>query len=286
MNNSNEKSNTELVPVEVLETNPVQSFANVDVIIKAELDNQITTARAFPRSIDNFIHKAKSLALYDLETAESCFYSLPRDGKMVEGPSVRLAEIIFSTYGNLRAGSQVISNDGKKLVSRGYCHDLETNVMVSMEVTRRITYKTGKTYNEDMQVVTGNAANAISFRNAIFKVIPMSLTKSIISEIKKLIKGTIKDIKTRRNQALLYFEKLGVKKEKIFEILEVKGLEDIGEDELLTLIGFVNAINNGETTIEDCFPAVKPESEKAKAGEQQVIDGIDKINENKTKGKK
>jgi hypothetical protein len=274
------KSNENLLLAEIPEgiKQQDQTFASLDTIIKAELDNQITTAKAYPRNITNFIRQAVTLATLDVDTAESCLYALPRQGKVIEGPSVRLAEIIFSSYCNLRAGSQIISNDGKKIVSRGYCHDLETNVMVSMEVTRRITDKTGRPYNEDMQVVTGNAANAISFRNAIFKVIPMAITKGIITKVKDVIKGNIKDITSRRKQALLYFEKLGVKKERVFEAIGVTGIESIGEDELITLIGFVNAIQNNETSIEDCFPEKKPETEKSKAGEQQVLDGIDKEN--------
>jgi hypothetical protein len=268
-----ENENVQEIPKDLIKQNE-QTFASLDTIIKAELDNQITTAKAYPRNITNFIESAISLATLDVETAISCLYSLPRGGKMIEGPSIRLAEIIFSSYCNLRAGSQIISNDGKKIVSRGYCHDLETNVMVSMEVTRRITDRAGKPYNEDMQVVAGNAANAISFRNAIFKVIPMAITKTVITRIKGVIKGTIKDISTRRKQAIDYFEKLGIKKERLFEKIEVQGLEDIGEDELVTLLGFVNAIQNNEITIEDCFPEKKPETEKSKIGEQQVIDGL------------
>lgn len=254
------------------------TFTNLDNLIKAELDMQITTAKAYPRTITTFIRTAVDLATLDTETAESCIYALPRDGKMIEGPSVRLAEIIFSCYGNLRAGAQIIGNDGKKLISRGYCHDLETNVMVDMEVSRRITDKHGRPYSEDMQVVTGNAANAISFRNAIFKVIPMAITKGIIGKVRGVIKGSIKDLSSRRLSALSYFEKLGIKKERVFDAINVKGIEDIGEEEIITLIGFKNALDNHEVSLTDCFPEKKPESVKAKQGEKMVMDGIANMN--------
>ena len=70
-------------------------------------------------------------------------------------------------YGNPRAASRVIDNDGRKITSQGGCHGLENNVQISVEVGRRIT---GKTYSDDMQITTGNAANCIAFRNAVFRV--------------------------------------------------------------------------------------------------------------------
>ena len=45
--------------------------------------------------------------LADPKTAEGCFFSLPRGGKRLEGPSIRLAEICAATYGNLRCGSRI-----------------------------------------------------------------------------------------------------------------------------------------------------------------------------------
>ena len=75
------------------------------------------------------------------------------------------------------------------ITAQAICHDLETNLAVSKEVKRRITNKYGKTYSEDMQVVTGNAASSIAFRNAVLAVIPKAVTKRIINEVKKVALG-------------------------------------------------------------------------------------------------
>ena len=148
---------------------------SLSLITKAEIDVQISTAKAFPRSLKQFQDRAMSMATFSEEIAASCSYALPRGGKSLEGPSVRLAEIIVSSFGNIRSGARVIANDGKTITAQGICHDLETNNCVTVEVKRRITDKNGKTFNEDMQVVTGNAACAIAFRNAVFKVVPSAL---------------------------------------------------------------------------------------------------------------
>ena len=66
----------------------------LSLITKAEIDVQISTAKAFPRSLTMFIQKATSMATLTEEIAASCSYALPRGGKNLEGPSVRLAEIV------------------------------------------------------------------------------------------------------------------------------------------------------------------------------------------------
>lgn len=227
--------------------------ASLSLITKAELDVQITTAKAFPRSIKMFMDKAMSIATVSEEVAASCAYALPRSGKTIEGPSVRLAEIVCSSYGNVRTGARVIANDGKTITAQGICHDLETNNCVTVEVKRRITDRYGTTYNEDMQVVAGNAACAIAFRNAVFKVIPSALISDIYDKVKAVAKGTAETLVVRRDKAVKYFNDLGVTEKQICEALELKKIEDIDLDKLSTLRGMVTLIKNGESTIKDLF---------------------------------
>lgn len=235
--------------------NEIQVISNeaLSLITKAEIDIQISTAKAFPRSVKESIDKSISLATLNQSVAESCTYSLPRAGKAIEGPSVRLAEIVVSSFGNIRSGARVIANDGKTITAQGICHDLETNNCVTVEVKRRITGKNGKTFNEDMQVVTGNAACAIAFRNAVFKVIPAALIESVYAEVKKVAKGTKKTLIERRIKAIDHFNELGVKNKQICEVLNIKKIEDIDLDLLSTLTGFGTAIKNGDSTIDEIF---------------------------------
>src|SRR5678816_4803120 len=98
------------------------------------------------------------------------FYSLPRGGRNIVGPSVRFAEVVASSWGNIRSGARIIDIDDKFITAQGQCFDLEKNICVQVEVKRRITKKDGKRYDDDMIGVTGNAACSISLRNAVFKV--------------------------------------------------------------------------------------------------------------------
>ncbi|MGL5914163.1 MAG: hypothetical protein ACRCZB_08355, partial [Bacteroidales bacterium] len=140
----------------------------LQAINRAEVDMQIATAKTYPRELPRVLNQIETYATMDTETAEDCFYALRRgrgdDNNVIEGVSVRLAEIIAGAWGNLRVQTRIIGNDGRTVTCQGLCHDLETNLAVSVEVKRRITDRNGKTFSEDMQVVTGNAASAIAFR--------------------------------------------------------------------------------------------------------------------------
>lgn len=225
----------------------------LSLITKAEIDIQISTAKAFPRSLKMFLDKAMSMATLSEDIAASCSYSLPRGGKSLDGKSVRLAEIVCSAYGNIRAGARVIANDGKTITAQGICHDLETNNCVTIEVKRRITGKDGKPFNEDMQVVTGNAACAIAYRNAVFKVVPSALTDDVYEKAKEVARGTAETLVKRRDKALEYFHALKVADKQICEVLEIKKVEDIDLDKLAMLTGMRAAIKNGEATIQSLF---------------------------------
>jgi hypothetical protein len=231
----------------------VQVISQVELITKAEIDMQISTAKAFPREIGKVLKNARDMALLTEDIAQSCVYALPRQGKTIDGPSVRLAEIVASNFGNLRTGARVISNDGKVIVAQGICHDLETNNCVTVEVSRRITDKYGKTYNQDMQTMTGNAACAIAFRNAVFKVIPAALTNHIFEECKIKARGEADKLSQNIDKAISFFISLGVKEQKILEILDVQLKSDITLEMLGTLRGMATAIKNGESTVKDLF---------------------------------
>lgn len=232
----------------------------IESINRAEVDIQIATAKKYPRKIHDVLNQIETYATMDIETAEDCFYALRRGGNVIEGISVRLSEIIAGAWGNLRVQTRIIGNDGKTITTQGICHDLETNLAVSVEVKRRITDKYGKTFNEDMQVVTGNAASAIAFRNAVLKVVPKAVTKKVINNIKAVALGQAIDLETSRQNAMANYRKAGVTDEMIYSYLSVNSLEEIDKEMLFLLRSTWNAIKEGTTTVQETF--VKPAEEK------------------------
>jgi hypothetical protein len=236
--------------VEVLS---VDSAASLMALNRSELDVQITTAKQYPRNLAQVLNNIETLATMDEETAASCFYILRRQGKAIEGPSVRMAEIIASSWGNIRVQARIIANDGKMITAQGVCHDLESNYAVSAEVKRRITDKYGKTYSEDMQVVTGNAACAVAMRNALFKVVPQALIKKVIAKAKKVSIGESMSLEDSRAKMLEYFSKIGVDERHILDYLSIEKVDEIDVDMVVELRGLATALKTGETTVQETF---------------------------------
>ena len=249
--------------VEVGTLQTVGGSVALEAVDRASIDMQIATAKKYPRSVDKALKEALTLATLDEETAASMFYALPRSGKTIEGPSARLAEVMAYTWGNLRVDADIVAEDRTTVTAMGTCFDLEKNVAVRVRVKRRITDKKGQRYNEDMIGVTSNAAISIALRNCVFKVIPAALTRRIYGEARTASLGKGGTITQKRQNALEWFGKMGVTEAQVFEALGVRGMDDIGQEELITLRGLKTAIKDGETTVEQAF-ARAGDSESAK----------------------
>ena len=269
--------------METVEVTRIDSAAALEALNRSEIDIQISTAKKYPRMVGESLNRIVGLATVNPQTASECFYSLRRNGAdggtAIEGPSVRLAEIVAASWGNLRVASQIVGNDGKFITARGICHDLETNVAVACEVKRRITDKYGKTYNDDMQVVTGNAAGAIAFRNAVFKVVPKAVISNAIGEIKQaLVKDTAQDLDEVKKKMFAVFAKKGVTKEMIYDYFGIKGEEEIDASIVGELRTTYTAIKEGQATAEELF--IKPYNDKrqTEAATKKAGSAADRIN--------
>ena len=252
-------------------------------IAMAEVDQQITTAHAYPRSVDRAVKNIMTLATLDEETAKECVYALPRGGKPIKGPSIRLAEIIGSQWGNCRVGTRVVHVDRveKYVEAEGVFHDLETNAATTARVRRRLVAdrKTGQ-ITDDMIVLTGNAAASIAKRNAILAAVPKAVWRKAYVAVESVIAGDVKTLVERRGEAMKAFAAFGVTPERVFVALEVGGLDDITLEHMTTLIGMHSALKSGESTVEEMFPIAKPKGDKPTdlKGKLDQLAGEDEVN--------
>lgn len=220
----------------------------VATLQKGEIDGQIATAKKYPRSVVRFRKEALEMVTLTEKVAESCIYALPRDGKTIEGPSARFAEVVASAWGNCRAGARVVSDQGDFVTAQGVFHDLERNVAITYEVQRRITNKSGKRFGADMIGVTANAACSIALRNSILKGVPKAFWDDLYEAARQVIRGDFKTLANRRADTLAKFQGYGMSKEEVCATLAVGGVEDIGLDELVLLRGMLTALREGDTT--------------------------------------
>lgn len=236
---------------------------------KSEINQQIATAHEFPRSVKVFLQELETMATLNEAVADECIYAIPRDGKMIEGPSVRFAELVVHSWGNSRAGARVVAEGKDTLTAQGVFHDLEKNVAITYEVQRRITDKHGRRYKPDMIATTANAACAIALRNAVFKGVPKAFWSEIFEKTRKVAMGDAKTLATRRADMLAFLRKFGATDEGVCKAIGVRGVEDIDLEKLVQLKGMAQALKDGESTVEEMFPAPvadKPETGKGMAG--------------------
>jgi hypothetical protein len=222
-------------------------------IAKAELDTRITTARAYPRSIHAAMQDIRSLATYNEKTAESMMYALPRGNKPIRGPSIRLAEIVSQCYGNCVSESRVVAIDkvNKIITAEGLFTDLQTNSTVKASVERRISDKHGRLYSDDMIAVTGNAARSIARRNAVFAGVPKAIWEPAYEAAEQVVAGDVATVAVTREKAIKAFAVYGLKPEQVFKLIDVKGEQDIGLTEVISLRAMFSSIKNGEATVEE-----------------------------------
>jgi hypothetical protein len=242
----------------------------LEQITRGEIDIQIATAKRFPRSMTEFKRTAYQLATIDQATAQSMWYSLPRGGKKIEGPSIRFAEVLAYSWGNLRVDAAIVEIGDTHITAMGSAFDLERNTGTRTRTLRRITDKDGKRYNEDMIGVTGNAAMSIAFREAVFKIIPRSLAKDVYDAARRasLGKGTFEE---QRKGAVDWFTSRGITLDRVLAALDRPGLADLDVEDVLTLRGFATAINEGEASFDTIFPVV----DRTKARRSHRTDGLE-----------
>ena len=218
----------------------------------------MATAKKYPRRSDQVIStEIMSRATLDEDTAAECIYSLPRAGKDITGPSIRFAEIVFASYGNLRVGARFVEwhmKDPQRsaIIIEGVGIDMQMNNGQSISVRRSITGKKG-IFNADMTNIAFSAGAAIARREAIIKTVPKSIWGAAWKGVVAVLQGDVKTLAARRRTAMEAFGKMGVAADKVCDALGVTGEEMITLEQMPRLIGFWTALRDGTETIESLF---------------------------------
>lgn len=230
---------------------------NTDIVKDTQFESQIDIAKRYPRDLTRIINNSIAIVTMDKETAETCNYNLPRAGKKISGASVHLARIIVQQYGNLRVESRVTHSDNKQVYAEAICFDLESNVAVKSTTSKSILNKGGQKFTEDMIIVTGKAAAAIAYRNAVFSVIPKAIVDKVYNAAMREITGDLstEDMLIKRRKAAFdtFKSEFGVEEKEILDYLGLNTINQIKKDEIVIMIGMFNSLKDGEITVNEMF---------------------------------
>lgn len=244
--------------------NEVQNQQQPNVLAQAqssremeEVKAQIFMARQFPRNI--FQSEQRILdACKRPSLAQTAIYSYPRGGTKVEGPSIRLAEVLAQNWGNLAFGVKELEQRPGESVAMAYAWDLETNVRQEKVFTVPHSRKAkGKiTKLDDPRDIYELVANqgARRLRSCILGIIPGDIVEAAIEECNKTLTGNnTVPLKDRIAAALKAFkEKYRVTQEMIEARVGYKA-EAFTEYDYLDLIKIFNSLKDGMSKVEDWF---------------------------------
>ena len=230
-----------------------------EIIQKTEMESLIDKANRYPRDIMRVKANVLLYATVDQETAKKCFYAKPVDdkGTIVNGPSIRLAEIIKNLYKNMSTAVRS-EEPGQKFVKvQAMARDLENNIYHSVEITKSIwSERQRRRYSQNMIETTIRAGQALALRDAIFKVIPINIFSTEMKEIERVGSGAKSEtpLIERVEHLIIFLEKEGVTAKRVLARMEVKSIAAITEDMFTIVMGLGNAVADGETTYEEAFP--------------------------------
>lgn len=260
-------------------------------VIRMENETMQSLSTARPRPSIKEILKA---ALDELEAlpefAAANYYVIPYREKAgdpnskivnVEGLSIKAAMVLQRHYRNAMAGAQITGEDSRSFQIQGAALDIENNIRVQRPRTvLKIQYdqKTRQEYRLSDQKMEQKLQSEISkaIRNAVLAIIPEPVKVAYWRRAKELAaSGKSSEAKAKKPASLeervakmlASFGKLGVSQTQILLYLSKPSLPEVSEEDLGTLIGVWNAIQDGETTVADAFGSAEkkePESEGVK----------------------
>lgn len=233
----------------------------------AALDVQVSTAKAYPRSIQSFQADLESWALIDRPTAMECFFNVKKGGETIVGPSIRFAELIVAAWGNIVVDTAIVAEEADHVIVSATCRDLQRNTGMRSQVRRNIVTKHGKRYGADMIQTTIQAASAIARRNAIFQTIPRALWGPVWEKARQLaLAGDQGETFTERRKRILHgLKDAGCEPAYIKHALGGKEPKDLSADDVLVLEVALRRIVAKDSTPEQEFP--RPVNEGEDRGE-------------------
>lgn len=239
----------------------------------AEAQGKLVIAKRFPRNeIDAFAKVMTACQRKSL--AEKAFYSYPRGGETVQGPTIKFAEELARCWGNLDYGIKELSQGNGNSEMQAYCWDLETNTMSVQNFTNPHRKEVGKTIKEltSLRDIYENNANmaARRLRARILAVLPSDLVDEAIKECRKTLTGNNEiPLIDRVKSMTVAFGKIGVTQEMIKGRLKRK-IETMTAEDFTDYIGIYNSLKENNSKISDWF-----EYEKEATDLAQAIEGVE-----------
>lgn len=221
----------------------------------AEVQAAVIMARQFPRDQVLAINRIK-MACQRPALAEVAMYTYARGGSDVTGPSIRLAEAIAQTWGNIQFGIRELSQANGESTMQAYAWDLETNTRQekTFQVKHERHTRQGAKKLTDPRDIYELAANngARRLRACILGIIPGDVVEEAVEECQRTLAVNV-DISEKKVAKLVEaFDALGVTKEMLEERIQ-RPMDSITPALYVGLTKVGNSLKDGISKPSDWF---------------------------------
>lgn len=244
---------------------------------RAEIESAFVMALKMPRNRDQarieILDSCKSLMF-----AGKVKYKKPVGKKKVgsawvqnyvEGPSIRFAEEMIRSWGNIKVQCATIYEDAHKRITLVNAVDLQKNISYSKQITiiktverknatgRDVISERLNSYNQRVFIVVATddevnikeaALISKEIRNASLRLIPQDIIDEAMTvSVATLKAGISSDMKSARKAILDSFATIGVKPKDIEEYIG-HGIDTISPEEIVGLRAVYKTISDGQAT--------------------------------------
>lgn len=224
----------------------------------AEVQAAMVIARMNPRdqrgSMDRILNACTRPSL-----AEVAVYTYARGGSNISGPSIRLAEAMAQSWGNMQFGIRELSNAGGESVVQAYAWDIETNTR--REVTFQVPHirhtKAGAKKLEDPRDIYELVANqgARRMRSCILAVIPGDVTEAAVNQCETTMHAKADTSAEAVAKLVAAFAQFGVTKEQIEKRIQ-RRMDAIQPAQIVALRKVYASLKDGMSTSGEWFEVV------------------------------
>ncbi|PEW60463.1 hypothetical protein CN936_25725 [Bacillus cereus] len=244
-----------------------------------EVQMAMYVAKNFPRDTYDAFQRIMKECERKL-VAENAVYQYPKGGQKVQGPSIRLAEVIARNWGNIDYGIIELDQKDGESSMMAYAWDLETNTrqtkIFTVKHERKAKGKTNKlTDSRDVYELTANMGTR-RMRACILGIIPGDIVDAAVQKCNDtLINGQKEPLEDRLRKALDAFKKdFGVTKEMIEASFQLN-IDAFTEHDFVKLGRIYTSIREGVGKKEDFFDTKKTSPVKSNLEAQfQQTEGV------------
>jgi hypothetical protein len=233
----------------------------------AEVQAAMMIARMNPRdpiaAVDRILNACTRPTL-----ANAAVYNYSRGGSDISGPSIRLAEAMAQSWGNMQFGIRELDQSGGASTVQAFAWDVETNTR--REVTFQVPHvrhtRAGTKKLEDPRDVYEMVANQGSrrLRACILAVIPGDVTEAAVAQCEMTMHASA-DISPEGVAKLLQaFSAYGVTKAHIEKRIQ-RRVEAIQPAQVVSLRKIYASLKDGMSAASDWFDAADEQSDTQQA---------------------